>query len=78
MDATRHTRGIVGDDATHHSTLDRGRVGTEFSTERGKEFVDALADDTWLKHNAFAVVEYGVFLPFFAHYGKDVVADGLP
>ena len=77
MDATTHARGIVGDDATHHSTFDRCRVGAEFAAVGSKKFVDTLTNDTRLKDNAFAIVEDSVFFPFFAHYGEDVVADGL-
>ena len=77
MDAATHTRGIVGDDATHHSTFDRCRVGAEFAAVGSKKFVDTLTNDTRLKDNAFAIVEDSVFFPFFAHYGEDIVADGL-
>ena len=63
--------------SAHHGAFYGGRVGSEFPSERGQQFIDPLSDDAGLQGDFFVVGRYAVAFPMFAGYNKYGVTDGL-
>ncbi len=77
MHAATHTGGVVDDDATHHRTVDGGRVGGEEAPHRLQNPVDATADKTRLHGDGVVVIADVVILPMLAGDNQYGVAHAL-
>ena len=78
MGTAVHAGSIVHDNAPHHGTLDRSRVGRKFSPVRLQQLIDPLPDDARLQANLLAFVQDFIFFPVLASHDSYGIADGLP
>ena len=72
-----HARGIVGHDAAHHATADRGGIRAEPTLVPGQYPVDARSHQTRLKGNAFILGMEGPLFPVFSGHQQHAVGEGL-
>src|SRR5689334_2182122 len=58
-----HATGVIREDASHHAGIDRGRVGSDTTTEGLEYIVDKSADNAGLEANQMTLILHSVFSP---------------
>ena len=78
MRAAVHTRSIVGDNTTHHSRADAGRIRREDTPEGFQDLVHTCSHDTRLQGDAIGICCNRIVFPILARDNEDAVAHALP